>query len=58
MRIKLDENLHPDVAGLLKTNGHDALTVWDQNLRGSSDTTIASVVQREDRVLMTLDLDF
>lgn len=58
MRIKLDENVHPDVAELLKGEGHDALTVWDQNLRGSSDTTIASVVQREDRVLITLDLDF
>ena len=58
MRIKLDENIHPDVAELLKGDGHDALTVWDQNLRGSADTAIASVVQREDRALITLDLDF
>ncbi len=58
MRTKLDENIHPDVAELLKGDGHDALTVWDQSLRGSADTTIASVVQTENRALITLDLDF
>ncbi len=58
MRIQLDENLHPDVAELLNGDGHDALTVWDQNLRGSSDSAIASVIQHENRALITLDLDF
>jgi predicted nuclease of predicted toxin-antitoxin system len=58
MRIKLDENIHPDVAELLKGQGHDALTVWDENLRGSSDTKIATVIQQESRALLTLDLDF
>ncbi len=29
MRIKTDENLHPDVAAALREGGHDTLTVWD-----------------------------
>ncbi len=58
MRFKLDENLHPELAGLLNEHGHDAITVWDQSLRGCSDPTIASVCRDEDRVLVTLDLDF
>jgi len=58
MQIKLDENIHPDVAELLKGEGQDVLTVWDENLRGSTDETIARVVQHEQRTLITLDLDF
>jgi len=30
MRFKLDENLPPDVAELLRQEGHEALTVFDQ----------------------------
>ncbi len=58
MRFKTDENLHSDVAQYLRANGHDALTVWDQALRGTSDQNLAQVCQSEGRVLITLDLDF
>ena len=34
MLFKIDENLHPDVASVLREHGHDAVTVWDQGLRG------------------------
>ncbi|HUY31318.1 MAG TPA: DUF5615 family PIN-like protein [Pirellulales bacterium] len=34
MHFKTDENLHPKAADLLRQNGHDALTVYDQGLRG------------------------
>jgi Domain of unknown function (DUF5615) len=37
MRFKIDENLHPEVAELLRQHRHDATTVYDQGLRGHSD---------------------
>jgi predicted nuclease of predicted toxin-antitoxin system len=58
MLFKVDENLHPDVADFLRQHGHDALTVYDQGLRGHPDTDVAAVCQRETRGLLTLDLDF
>lgn len=58
MRFKTDENLHPEVAELLRQRGHDAMTVWDQGLRGHPDSEITEACQREGRALVTLDLDF
>jgi predicted nuclease of predicted toxin-antitoxin system len=58
MQFKIDENLHADVADLLRQHGHDALTVYDQGMRSHSDEDIAKVCQREARALVTLDLDF
>lgn len=58
MRFKIDENLHPDVALAIRSRGHDALTVRDQDLRGRPDSEIASVCRAEGRGLVTLDLDF
>jgi len=58
MRFKVDENLHPDAADLLRSAGHDAMTVFDQGLRGHPDEDIATIRQREQRAIVTLDLDF
>jgi predicted nuclease of predicted toxin-antitoxin system len=58
MRFKTDENVHPDVAEYLRQQGHDALTVWDEALRGTADDHLAQVCQAERRALITLDLDF
>ena len=58
MRFKIDENLHSDAADLLNQHGHDVLTVCDQGLRGLTDGAIASVCQKEGRVVLTLDRDF
>jgi len=58
VRFKIDENLPPDAAALLQKSGHDALTVWDQGLQGRPDLPIASVCQEEQRIFITLDLDF
>ncbi len=58
MRFKLDENLHPDGAAVLRRFGHDALTVWDQQLQGASDSTLADVLQAERRILVTFDTGF
>jgi hypothetical protein len=42
MRFKVDENLHVEIAALLRDRGHDALTVFDQGHRGWSDRDIAN----------------
>jgi len=45
-------------AGMFAQAGWDALTVRDQGLTSASDDQIATVVSREQRILVTLDLDF
>ncbi|MGH9448493.1 MAG: DUF5615 family PIN-like protein [Terriglobia bacterium] len=58
MRFKTDENLHPDVAAFLREEGHDVLTVWDQELQGKSDKRVVEVCRSEGRALVTLDTGF
>jgi predicted nuclease of predicted toxin-antitoxin system len=57
-RFKLDENLPRDAQALLLAAGHDAHTVNDRRLAGRPDSKIFDVCLNEDRVLVTLDLDF
>ena len=58
MKVKVDENLPREIADLLREAGHDAVTVGAEGLSWRPDRTIAALVRREDRVLLTLDLDF
>jgi predicted nuclease of predicted toxin-antitoxin system len=58
MQFKIDENLHSDAADLLQQHGHDAVTVFDQGLRGAADPNIANVCRQESRAIIALDLDF
>lgn len=58
MKFKTDENLPVEVVGILSDHGHDAISVVEQKLGGEADDVIAKVCQREQRVLVTLDLDF
>ena len=58
MLFKTDENLPTEITDLLKTNGHDTLSVPDQQMAGQPDVRVAQVCQNEQRALVTLDLDF
>ena len=58
MQFKVDENLPAEVASLLREAGHEATTVVQQHLAGSTDPQLASVCQQEERALVTLDVDF
>ncbi len=58
MRFKRDENMPTEAAGLLRNSGHDAHSVYDEELGGADDQSIAQAIPRERRVLITLDLDF
>ncbi len=51
-------NLPVEVADLLCAAGHDAATVFEEHLSGRPEAHIASVCQREQRALVTLDTDF
>jgi predicted nuclease of predicted toxin-antitoxin system len=57
-RFKVDENLPREVRSLLVDAGHDAHTVNDEHLVGRADADILDVCIKEDRILITLDLDF
>jgi predicted nuclease of predicted toxin-antitoxin system len=58
MRFKVDENLPIEVAEMLRQAGHDVATVLEQGYGGSVDAQVATLCQRESRVLVTLDMDF
>jgi len=58
VKIKLDENLGERGAVLFRTAGHDVASVPQQRLCGASDHQLINVCRREDRCLVTLDLDF
>ena len=58
MRFKLDENLPIEAAELLHRQGHDASTVWGEEISGATDAALALICQAETRILITLDIDF
>jgi predicted nuclease of predicted toxin-antitoxin system len=58
MRIKLDENLPFHLAAILTNLRHDVHTIADENLSGKSDVEVWEAAQRDERFLITQDLDF
>jgi predicted nuclease of predicted toxin-antitoxin system len=58
LKFKVDENLPAEYAEMLRTTGHEADTVADQKLTGADDAALFKRCQAEDRILLTLDLDF
>lgn len=58
MRAKLDENLGGRAIELLREAGHDIETVTVEGLGGTSDEELMRICAAEERVLITLDLDF
>lgn len=58
MKLKLDENLGHTAANSFRAAGYDVATVRSQGLSGSPDEDVIALCQREQRCLVTLDLDF
>lgn len=58
MKLKLDENIDPRAKEILERAGHNVLTMPEEALSGISDDVIAAAVSREERCLLTLDMDF
>ena len=58
MKFKLDENFGTRTQQLFKQRGYDVHTVLDENLKSAPDTDLYEICCREQRCLVTLDLDF
>jgi len=58
VKFKLDENLPELVRESLTKLGHDTHTVAQEGLAGAQDETVLEACIAEDRILITLDLDF
>jgi len=57
VKFKLDENISRRGVELLRSAGHDAITVRDEGLAGADDEAIFAVASSEGRALITLDYD-
>ncbi|MBW2066548.1 MAG: DUF5615 family PIN-like protein [Deltaproteobacteria bacterium] len=58
MKIKLDENMPAGLVTVLRSLGHNVVTVPEEGLGGRDDLEIWEAAQREGRFLITQDLDF
>ena len=58
MKFLLDENIPREVETALKRLGHEAVNAHSARLNGKSDDKILSFAKKENRILITLDLDF
>ena len=58
MRFLVDENLPVDVSELLRLNDHDVLYLPHTVHRGASDEEVWRLAAREERIILTRDLDF
>jgi len=58
LKLKLDEKIPTSARTRLSLLGHDVDTVLDESLGGCVDAEVWSAAQREQRLLVTQDLDF
>jgi predicted nuclease of predicted toxin-antitoxin system len=58
VRVKLDENLPHEARERLEGLGWDVHDVYEEQLAGALDAAIQMACEAEDRVLITLDMDF
>ncbi len=58
IRFKVDENCPAEFVEILQAAAYEADHVLDEGLGGCTDLEVASVLRRERRALLTLDLDF
>lgn len=58
MKIKLDENIPMALATYLRYEGYDVSTIPEENLSGATDSTVSYHATKEDRILVTFDMDF
>lgn len=58
MKFKLDENFGARTQKIFQESGYEVDTVFDEGLQGATDLLIFDTCCREQRCLVTLDLDF
>ena len=58
MRFFVDMPLSPGLAGWLVDQGHEAVHALEIGLERASDASILELARKEDRVIVTADLDY
>jgi predicted nuclease of predicted toxin-antitoxin system len=58
VKFLVDENLPREVPDLLRSEGHDAVSVADRQMTKAPDPTLADLARAEGRAIFTFDLDF
>jgi len=58
IKLKLDENLSRHLKPLLTALEYDTITAQEQGLLSKPDTAIAAAAKDEERILLTLDVEF
>ncbi len=58
MRFLVDMPLSPNLAAWLKNQGHDAIHAQEVGLAGADDQTILAQALKDERVVITADLDY
>jgi predicted nuclease of predicted toxin-antitoxin system len=58
MKLKLDENLSRHLKPTLLTLQHDVATVAEEGLLSQPDPVVGAAAKSEERMLLTLDLEF
>ncbi len=58
MKFLADAGISPRTVEFLRSSGHDAVHVRERGMQRSPDSEILALSRREERVLLTFDLDF
>lgn len=58
MKFLIDMPVTPDAGPHLRAAGHDAIHAVDLGLARSTDSQVLDVARREERVIITADLDY
>ena len=58
MKFLMDENMPREASDLLRDLGYDVESIKGMNLRGTKNSDIYRLTKDENRILLTLDLDF
>jgi predicted nuclease of predicted toxin-antitoxin system len=58
LRFKLDENIPGRALPALRSQSHDVESAETEGLAGATDPTLLAACGNEERILVTLDLDF
>jgi uncharacterized protein with PIN domain len=58
MRCLVDEHMDVRIAEVLRRRGHDVIHVAQSDWRHSPDEDLWDLAQKEERIIITMDLDF
>lgn len=58
MKFLADMGIAQSTINWLKANGYDSVHLRDKGLQSISDTEIVKIAKKEERVILTCDLDF